>query len=87
MITAVEINIVTAVKDLRENLASPHIPCPDVHPEPIAGPSPIRNAPNIIVIKLPSYTTSILFPFIYAKKIGPVAIPIKTTIRQCFLSS
>ena len=82
MTTAVEINIATAVRDLRENLASPHIPCPDVHPEPIAVPSPIRNAPNIVVIKLPTCTTSMLFPFTYVKKTGPVVLPSKNTIRQ-----
>ena len=36
-----------ATRDLEDNRARPQIPCPEVHPFPIAVPNPTRNPDRI----------------------------------------
>ncbi len=44
VIIAVERNTVTAIIERIDNIEIPHIPWPEVHPDPMAVPTPTRNA-------------------------------------------
>ena len=44
VIIAVERNTVTAIIERIDNIEIPHIPWPEVHPDPMAVPTPAGNA-------------------------------------------
>lgn len=44
VITPAVTKVITDIRDLLDRSDKPHIPCPDVQPDPIAEPKPTKNA-------------------------------------------